>query len=104
MRASARAGKRRQELSNVVLQDLTPSFDPYERETAYPPSHLVTQLAHALKVTTDQLLGHAPVKTTPARRDRHLWRKLQQAESLPPPDRKVLLKVLNGLVAKNRSS
>lgn len=74
----------------------------YERETAYPPSHLATKLAHALNVTTDQLLGHAPVKAAPARQDRHLWRKLQQAESLPPTDRKVLLKVLDGLVAKNR--
>ena len=34
----------------------------YERETEYPPSHILVKLAFALHVSTDELLGINPTK------------------------------------------
>jgi transcriptional regulator with XRE-family HTH domain len=76
----------------------------YEREDAEPPGALLPALAHALGVTTDQLLGVTPLSdTTPARTAR-LRRRLQLVEQLPPADQRTVLTLVDALAqARQRS-
>jgi len=52
----------------------------------YPPAHLLPQLARALGVTTNQLLGVKEVKRNGSIRDTRLWRRFSQVEKLPPAE------------------
>ncbi|MFQ5720705.1 MAG: helix-turn-helix domain-containing protein [Acidobacteriota bacterium] len=74
----------------------------YERESQRPPAHLLTHLAEILNVSVDELLGRHPVKDRPTPRNPRLWRKLRQIEKLPPGDRKAVLKILDGLLARQK--
>lgn len=74
----------------------------YERESQRPPSHLLTRLAEILNVSVDELLGRRPVKDRPTPRNPRLWRKLREIEKLPPGDRRAVLKILDGLLARQK--
>jgi len=74
----------------------------YEREAGHPPAHLLPKLAEALGVTADVLLGLRPVQQTHAPRNTRLWRKLREVEKLPPGDRQAVLKILDGLLARQK--
>lgn len=74
----------------------------YERAADHPPTYLVPKLADALKVTTDELLGVRPVEAEPAPRSTRLWRKLREIEKLPGGDRKAVLKILDGLLVRQK--
>jgi len=74
----------------------------YERQTERPPAHLLPKLAEALGVTVDQLLGLRPARETPTPRHTRLWRKLRDIEKLPAGDRKAVLRVLDGLLARQK--
>jgi transcriptional regulator with XRE-family HTH domain len=74
----------------------------YECQSERPPAYLLPKLAEALGLTVDELLGVRPVKDTPAPRNTRLWRKLRDIEKLPPGDRKAVLKVLDGLLARQK--
>ena len=74
----------------------------YERAADHPPAYLVPKLAEALKVTTDELLGVRPVEAEPAPRQTRLWRKLREIEKLPAGDRKAVMKLLDGLLVRQR--
>ena len=74
----------------------------YERAADHPPAYLVPKLAEALKVTTDELLGVRPVEAEPAPRQTRLWRKLREIEKLPAGDRKAVMKILDGLLVRQR--
>jgi transcriptional regulator with XRE-family HTH domain len=74
----------------------------YECQSERPPAHLLPLLAEALAVSVDELLGLRPVKATPAPRNTRLWRKLREIEKLPPSDRKAVLKILDGLLARQK--
>ena len=74
----------------------------YEREAGHPPAHLLPKLAEALGVTVDELLGLRPLQQAPAPRNTRLWRKLREVEKLPPGDRKAVLKILDGLLARQK--
>lgn len=73
----------------------------YEGETDRPPAHLLNEICEALGVTMDELMGTKPLRKIQAPQNGHLWRKLKRVEKLPPADRRTLLKVLDGLLAKN---
>lgn len=73
----------------------------YEREAERPPAHLLAKIGVTLGVAIDELLGLKDVKRAPGSHEGRLWRKLKQAEKLPPADRRTLVKVLDGLLAKN---
>ena len=59
-------------------------------------------LAKALKVTTDELLGLKPPKVERANDDseaRRQWKRFRMVSSLPERDQKALIRLINSLVA-----
>ena len=74
----------------------------YEGETVYPPAHLLPQLAKALGVSTDQLLGLEKVKKNGRSRDTRLWRRFNQVEKLPTPQRKQIVHILDAFVEREK--
>lgn len=69
----------------------------YEGETDHPPTTLLPQMAEALGVTADELLGlKAPRKSkTP---DARLQRRLQQIERMPARERRQILQLLDTFI------
>lgn len=63
----------------------------YERESKYPPAHLIAPLANILEVTTDELLELTEIKTDYDTPNAALQRKLRLIESLPKKDQKAIL-------------
>jgi len=79
----------------------------YETVAEFPPASVVIQLAEALKVTTDELLGVKPIRAARAAEDpeaRRLWKKFQQVLSLPEKDRRAVIRLVNSLVEAKRRS
>jgi hypothetical protein len=76
----------------------------YEAQTEHPPAHLLPKIAEVLDVTADELLGISELKDAEGgAKNSRLWRKLRQVEKLPPSDRRALLKMLDALLAQQRS-
>ncbi len=73
----------------------------YEKETDYPPAHLIAPLSEALGVTTDELLGIQRSELSVDTKNVALWRKLIVVESLPKKDQKAILHYID-IVAKHR--
>lgn len=74
----------------------------YEGETEYPPAHLLPQLAKALGVSTDELLGLEKKKRNGKVRDTRLWRRFSQVEKLPPAQRKPIIQILDAFLKKEQ--
>lgn len=80
----------------------------YENEADSPPAPVVAELARALGVTTDELLGVHPArhKRQAFHDDRNVQRiqkKVQQLMRLPEKDQRVVIRLINSLVAAKRS-
>lgn len=75
----------------------------YETQTQRPPTRLIPRIAEVLGASADQLLGIAAIKNKEGARNSRLWRKLRQIETLPPGDRRALLKMLDALLAQRRA-
>jgi transcriptional regulator with XRE-family HTH domain len=73
----------------------------YEKETNFPPAHLITPLAKALSTTTDELLGLKESTLDFDISNAALWRKLKIVEKLPKKDQKAVLYYID-MIAKNR--
>ena len=76
----------------------------YEAESAQPPGSLLVALARALRVTTDTLLGVAPVRDSLAPRTARLLKRLQRIEELPPADQRAVLKLVDAMLDTRRRS
>jgi len=75
----------------------------YENEEAQPPGALLADLAVALQVSADELLGLKPVKTKASPKSARLLKRLQQVERLPAADQRAVLKFVDALVSsRNR--
>lgn len=81
----------------------------YENEAGYPPAPVVADLAQALGVTTDELLGVQPAQ--PSARStsepespevRRIWKKFQQLLILPEKDQRAVIRLVNSLVAAHQ--
>ncbi len=70
----------------------------YEKETKYPPTHLLPILGKALGVSADALLGMERTVGPGRRRDNRLWRRFSQVEKLPPGERKRIVQLIDDLV------
>lgn len=71
----------------------------YEQADAQPPGPLLLDLAQALQVSTDELLGRRPLKTPPpSPKTARLLKRLQQVETLPRADQQAVLKFVDALV------
>jgi len=74
----------------------------YETEAGFPPAPAVIDLAKALQVSTDELLGIKPPKVERIDSDpetRRLWRRFQQIAALPEKDQKAVIRLINSLVS-----
>ena len=76
----------------------------YEQQDAQPPGAMLVDLARALRVTMDELLGLKPTKEKTSPRTARLLKRLQKVEKLPPSDQRVVLKLVDGLLERQRSS
>jgi len=74
----------------------------YEREDAQPPGEVLADLALALKVSTDELLGLERAKEGPSPRTARLLKRLQKVDQLPPGDQRAILKMVDALVANRQ--
>jgi hypothetical protein len=70
----------------------------YETESQQSPGALLADLATALKVSADELLGlKVKAEKRSAKRAR-LLKRLQQVEDLAPADQRAVLKIVDGLL------
>jgi transcriptional regulator with XRE-family HTH domain len=72
-----------------------------ETEAGFPPAPAVIDLAQALDVTTDELLGVKPLKVERIDDDseaRRMWKRFQMV-AVPERDRKAVIRPINSLVA-----
>lgn len=74
----------------------------YEGRAVRVPADLLARLASALNVPMEELMGLSPTRDKPAPANSRLWRKLRQIEKLPPGDRRAVLKILDGLLARQK--
>ena len=74
----------------------------YEKHSQHPPAHLLPQLAKALGVTADQLLGMEKLKSNGRARDTKLWRRFSQVEKLPTPERKQIVQVIDAFLEREK--
>jgi len=79
----------------------------YEGQTDHPPTTLLPALAHALKLSTDALLGLAPVTAAKKPRgvrqaDSRLVRRLQAIEKLEPAQKRQVLQVLDAFIERGQ--
>ena len=70
----------------------------YEQDDAQPPGAMLADLARALKVTTDELLGIKPLETNTSPKSARLLKRLKRIEALPPSDQRAVLKFLDALL------
>jgi transcriptional regulator with XRE-family HTH domain len=75
----------------------------YETVADSAPGPIIAQLAQALEVSADELLGlKPPKKTRPVAEDpktKRLWKKFQQVQKLPEKDQRAVIRLVNSLVA-----
>lgn len=98
------------ELTQTQLGEMTGltqrTISHYETGAGYPPAPTVVDLAKALNVTTDELLGAKPSKNAKATKmnaeTKRLWTKFQQLLSLPDKDQRAVIRMVNSL-SKNGS-
>lgn len=74
----------------------------YEAQASRPPAAKLTVLAKALKVSTDELLGHVSMSVHEPANSR-LWKRLQVVEQLPPQAQKQVVELIE-LLAKNQTA
>ena len=73
----------------------------YEADDAQPPGPMLADLARALRVTTDEMLGLAPVRddlATP--RTARLLARLRRAADLPAHDQRAVITFVEALLDK----
>jgi len=73
----------------------------YEAQTEHPPAHLLTKIADALGLTTDQLLGRQRIPARSSPKNERLLRRLRTVEKLPARARQAVLDHIDALVAKH---
>lgn len=76
----------------------------YERDGAQPPGAILVELAKALRVSTDELLGVRPVRETLAPKTARLLKRLRRVEELPPADQRAVLKLVDAMLETRRRS
>ncbi len=75
----------------------------HERDDAQPPGAMLAPLATALRVSTDELLGLAPLTETMQPRTARLMKRLQQIEELPAAEQRAVLKMVDALLEHRRA-
>jgi transcriptional regulator with XRE-family HTH domain len=74
----------------------------YESDAAQPPGSLLVDLARALKVSADELLGLEPVTEKTPPKTARLLKRLRRVEELPPADQRAVLKLVDAMLETRR--
>lgn len=69
----------------------------YENESGQPPGALLVDLAKALSVTSDELLGLKVVTERTSPKTARLIKRLRRIENLPAADQRAVLKLVDAL-------
>ena len=71
----------------------------YETDAELPPSSVIIPLARVLSVSTDELLGLRPAKSSGNSRvgKQRLWKRFQKMEALPTKDQRAVIRLINSL-------
>ena len=91
------AGLTQQQLANEVGATRR-MIAYYERESDYPPTNMLTGLASALQVSTDELLGLTPHKAKNKQPDSRLLRRMQQIEKLDATTKRQVIQVIDTFI------
>jgi transcriptional regulator with XRE-family HTH domain len=79
----------------------------YETVADSAAGPIIAQLAQALDVSADELLGLRPPKKarqiTEDPKTKRLWKKFQQVQELPEKDQRAVIRLVNSLVSAQRS-
>ena len=86
------------------------AISSYETVAEFPPTSVVLDLAKALGVSADELLGLKPPKAAKTEslvdddpEVRRLWKTFQLVLSLPERDRRAVVRLIHSLVKTKRS-
>ena len=100
--------RRQRGLTQVQLAEAIEStqrvISYYENHAGYPPAPVVAQLAQALEVSADELLGLRSSRRVKVARPtddpevRRMWKKFQQLLTLPEKDQRAVMRLVNSLV------
>ncbi len=74
----------------------------YEADGAQPPGAMLVDLARALSVSTDELLGMQPVRERLTAKTARLLKRLRRVEELPPADQRAVLKLVDAMLETRR--
>ncbi len=70
----------------------------YEKQTEHPPTKLLPDLAKALGISSDELLGIKPIKKKNNFGNSRLQRKLHQIDSLPANKKRQILQLIDTFI------
>lgn len=74
----------------------------YEKQTKYPPTHLLPILSEALGASADELLGIEKSNGNRTKKDMRLWRRFNQIEKLDAKEKRQILQLLDTFIEKDR--
>ena len=81
-----------------------PIVSDYERGRLRPHPDMLTRLASALQVSTDELLGLEQTDEAPIALNRRFLRRLQAVDRLPKRDQEALLRTIDAFLAARKAS
>lgn len=73
----------------------------YETETERPPATKLVQLAKALKVSLDELMGIKSFTHEELVKNKKILKKMKELDQLPPQDQKAVFRFIDALMAKH---
>jgi transcriptional regulator with XRE-family HTH domain len=77
----------------------------YENNGGYPPTPVAVELARALGISTEELMGLQPIgQSGQSPETQRLWKKFQQLLALPEKDRRAVIRLVNSLVTSKQAS
>lgn len=74
----------------------------YEKQTQYPPTHLLPILAEVLGASADELLGIKKLNSDGKKKDMRLWRRFSQIEKLDAKEKRQILQLLDATLVQKR--
>ena len=69
----------------------------YELESLHPPVAILPDLARALKVSLEQLLGMKGIKDPALSGDKRIMRRIKLLDDLSPKDQRAVFALINSL-------
>jgi transcriptional regulator with XRE-family HTH domain len=101
--------RRTRGLTQIQLAEMIGSsqraISRYETISECPPGPVIVELAKALKVSADELLGlRQPKLPKQDPKTARLWKKFRQVAELPEKDRRAIIRMINSLVATQHRS